>query len=285
MYTYDIDKLKPLFEKILAENTKPDVLNWLQQKGNFNTAFVLVPRKAGKAALHLSTDNEQQLAAIYPAFSLKGWSVDMLGRAFLLLNLDATDKDEYFRVIENLFLAAEVNELVALYSSLPLLAYPEIWVKRCAEGIRSNIGNVLEAIMYQNPYPQQYLDQRAWNQLILKAFFTGKDVGKIQGIDHRANKDLAYIVSDYVHERRAAGREINPALWRFVGPFLDDKLFEDVKWAIDSGVYVNQKAAALAIAKSNYQPAVELLNSNPQLKADIEQSKITWDSLALEFQH
>jgi len=285
MYTYDINTIKALFKNILAANVPADVLTWLQQQSNFNTQFVLVPRKTGKAALHVNDEEAQQINEIIPGFSLNGWSVDMLGRAYLLLELDETNKDEYFRKIENLFLAAEVNELVALYSALPLLAHPEMWIKRCAEGIRSNIANVLEAIMYQNPYPQKHLDQSAWNQLVLKAFFTGKDVGKIQGIDSRANKDLAYVVSDYVHERRAAGRDINPALWRLVGPFIDDKLFEDVKWALESGVYVNQKAAALAMSQSKYQPAVELLESQPQLKMAIEQEELTWDSLTAEHQH
>lgn len=285
MYTYDVNTLKVLFKNILAANISADVLNWLQQKGNFNTQFVLVPRKTGKIALHISDDEAIQLEALVPGFSLNGWSVDMLARAYLLLELDETNTEEYFRRIENLFLAAEVNELVALYSALPLLAHPEMWVKRCAEGIRSNIGNVLEAIMYQNPYPQKNLDQSAWNQLVLKAFFTGKDVGRIKGIDSRANKELAYIISDYVHERRAAGRDINPSLWRLVGPFIDARLFEDVKWALESGVYINQKAAALALSQSNYQPALELLNSTPKLKTAIEQKELTWDSLTPEYQH
>ena len=279
MYTYNVNALRALFKNILAANLSADVLNWLQQKGNFNTQFVLVPRKTGKAVLQISEKDAQELDAIILGFSLNGWSADMLGRAWLLLGMDESNRDEYFRVIENLFLAAEVNELVSLYASLPLLAHPEMWVKRCAEGIRSNIGNVLEAIMYQNPYPQKNLDQSAWNQLVLKAFFTGKDVSKIQGIDNRANKELAYVISDYVHERRAAGRDINPSLWRLVGPFIDDKLFEDVKWAFESGVYINQKAAALALFQSKYQPAVELLNTAPQLKTAIEQKELTWDSL------
>lgn len=285
MYNYDVDSLRQLFEKMLAKNVSADVFIWLKQKGSFNTQFVLVPRKTGKAVLYIQEEDDRQLDEIIPGFDMTGWSVDMLGRTYLLLGLDETDPEAYFHKIENLFLAAEVNELVALYSALPLLAYPEMWVKRCAEGIRSNIGNVLEAIMYQNPYPQKNLDQSAWNQLVLKAFFTGKDVGKIQGIDSRANKDLAYVISDYMHERRAAGREINPALWRLIGPFIDDKLFKDVEWAFESGVYVNQKAAALALAQSSYQPAVQLLAQHLELKADIEQNKLTWDTLTLEYQH
>ncbi len=285
MYNYDVDALKALFKDILAANTSADVMSWLLQEGNFNTHFVTVPRKTGKAVLHVSSEQAEELNNLIPRFSLNGWSVDMLGRAWVLLGLDIADKNEYFRKIENVFMAAEVNELVALYSSLPLLSYPDMWVKRCAEGIRSNIGNVLEAIMYQNPYPQKNLDQSAWNQLVLKAFFTGKDVGKIQGIDTRANKELAYVISDYMHERRAAGRDINPSLWRLLGPFIDEKLFEDVKWALHSGVYVNQKAAILALTSSDYPAAAELLSQYPELKKAVENNQITWDGLTLEFQH
>jgi hypothetical protein len=145
-----------------------------------------------------------KLDAIAPGFTVNGWTIDRLVRVHIILQADKGDKEVYFRAIENLFLAAEMGELVALYSALPVLPYPEMWVKRCSEGIRSNIGDVLAAIMYSNPYPAKYLDQSAWNQLILKAFFTDKDINKITGVDERANKDLAYIISDYAHERWAA---------------------------------------------------------------------------------
>lgn len=279
MYNYDRTAVKALFEKVLAANISAEAFLWLQDNRAFNNTFAMMPRKAGKAPIQHSGDDAAQLAILIPGFSINGWTADRLGRAYLLLNLDAADRGEYFRSIENLFLAAEVGELVALYGSLPLFAYPGMWAKRCAEGIRSNIGNVLEAIMYQNPYPAHYLDQAAWNQLVLKAFFTDKEVGKIYGLDDRANKDLAYIISDYVHERWAAGREINPSLWRLVGKFIDEKLFEDVKRAFETGPAVEQKAAALSLAMSNFDDAQALLASRPHLKTAIEQKELTWDTL------
>jgi hypothetical protein len=274
-----MSEIKNLFTDILKANTPPDVFAWLEEKRALNTAFVLLPRKTGKAAVTLTADQSLQLVAIVPGFTLDGWTVDRLGRAYLLLNLDTADKAEYFRVIENLFLAAEMGELVALYSALPLLAYPEIWVKRCSEGIRSNIGSVLEAIMYNNPYPAQNLDQSAWNQLVLKAFFTDKDINKIIGIDSRANKELAYILSDYAHERWAAGREVKAKSWRLVGPFIDDKLFEDIKRLFDDGKLVDRQAGALAISASNYPAAKTLLNKYPELVTAIDNKKLSWDTL------
>ncbi|MDB5030776.1 EboA domain-containing protein [Mucilaginibacter sp.] len=279
MYNYKVEEIRLIIKDIIRANVAPDVLNWLEEERALNTSFVLLPRKTGKAIINISKEQTEQLNAILPGFAVDGWSIDRLGRAYLLLNLDAANKNEYFRKIESLFLAAEMGELVALYSTLPLLAYPEIWVKRCSEGIRSNIGSVLEAIMYQNPYPAQNLDQSAWNQLVLKAFFTDKEIGKIIGIDSRANKDLAYVLSDYAHERWAAKREVNPNLWRLVGKFIDDKLFEDIKRLFDDGNLVDRKAGALAISASNYQPAKELLNKYPELTTAIENKNLSWDTL------
>jgi len=274
-----VEEIRSILKEIIRANTTPDVFAWLEEKRPLNTAFVLLPRKTGKATINITAEQNVQISTAIPGFTVDGWSIDRLGRAYLLLNVDATDKDEYFRVIEALFLAAEMGELVALYSALPLLSYPEIWVKRCSEGIRSNIGSVLEAIMYHNPYPAQNLDQSAWNQLVLKAFFTDKQIGKITGIDTRANKELAYILSDYAHERWAAKREVNPNLWRLVGPFIDDKLFEDIQRLFDDGNLVDRKAGALAISQSTYLPAKELVNKYPELVTAIDSQKLSWDTL------
>ncbi len=72
---------------------------------------------------------------------------------------------------------------------------------------------MLEAIIHRNPYPAVWLDEPAWNQLVMKAFFTDKDIGQITGLERRANKNLAGILNDYARERQAAGRAINPYLW------------------------------------------------------------------------
>ncbi|MGF7079447.1 EboA domain-containing protein [Mucilaginibacter sp. UYCu711] len=272
-------EIKSILKEILQANTTPEVLAWLEEERPLNSAFMLLPRKTGKAIINSTPEQSQQIAEAIPGFSVVGWTVDRLGRAYLLMNLDPSDKDAYFKSIETLFLAAEMGEQVALYSTLPLLAYPELWVKRCSEGIRSNIGDVLEAIMYGNPYPSQNLDQSAWNQLVLKAFFTDKQIGKVTGLDARANKDLAYILSDYAHERWAAGREVNPSLWRLVGPFIDEKLFEDIKRLFDDGKLTDRKAGALAIAASNYPAAKALLNKYPELETAIANKNLSWDTL------
>jgi hypothetical protein len=228
MFDYDAERLRALITEVSRSNLSQDTWNWLSgnlssdDSRQINTAFALMPRKTGKSIIQISQDLISKIDHVRPGFTVENWTSDRLGRLCLLLHLDPSDQEKYIKTIENLFLAAEVSELVALYSALPVLAWPDRWKLRCAEGIRSNIGLVLEAIMYHNPYPEKYLDENAWNQLILKAFFTDKDIIQIPGIDERANAGLAHTLTDYAHERWAAKRKINPFLWRFTSKFLDE---------------------------------------------------------------
>ena len=84
------------------------------------------------------------------------------------MKVNSSDKEKYIQKIEAVFRNAEMNELVALYSALPILAFPEEWKMRCADGIRSNIGVVLEAIMHKNPYPSNFVLK---NQEVMLQFF------------------------------------------------------------------------------------------------------------------
>ena len=280
------EKVQNILAAIIRENVSPDAWNWLEKivaeksAKQITTAFVSMPRKTGRQVVHFTEQQERELKSAPTNFSIHNWTIDRLCRVWLLLHLDPTNKESYIDTIENLFLAAEMNELVALYSSLPLLHYPEDWKNRCAEGIRSNIGSVLEAIICNNPYPSKQLSEGAWNQLVMKAFFTEKPIHQIIGLDQRANPELASMLSDYASERRAAGRAVNPQLWRCVGPFIDEKKFPGMQRTFQSNEPLEQEAAALACHNSNYTPAKELLDQHADLKLKITSGQLNWDKLA-----
>ena len=168
MYRYNADDLKSIFSAILRDNVTPEAFKWLndqiatlQNDSQFYKTFITVPRKTGKAPIHITHSHAAAVVAIRNHLYLKDWTSDRLARSWLLLHVDPTDADQYIRTIQDLFRSAEVQELVALYSSLPILAYPEKWTARCSEGIRSNISDVLTAIMCNNPYPSENLDEPA----------------------------------------------------------------------------------------------------------------------------
>lgn len=276
-------------QALMQQQLAPDAWQWLQEKAaQLNTqgsnalavAFAAMPRKAGKAIVDISAENAAAFAAIRPHFTVNQWSIDRLCRVWLLLQLNTDDEAVYVRRIETLFPAAEMNELVALYSALPLLAYPEAWRGRCAEGIRSNIGPVLEAIICNNPYPSEQLPDGAWNQLVLKAFFTEKRIDQIIGLDGRANVALADTLIDFARERRAAGREVPPMLWRCVAPFISAENIRDVEGALYSTETNERAAAALALSQSSLPEAKALLQKNNELTAEVHSGALSWKSLA-----
>ena len=291
MDTKTTTAINELFTTIIEKNVNPDVYKWLCDKAiqafdtnnnyQLNIGFTAIPRKTGKKEVVIEESEANKIADLLPGFSISQWTVDRLSRVWLLMQLKTENKEKYISQIENLFLQAEMNELVALYSSLPFLTYPESWQLRCAEGIRSNIGTVLEAIMYHNPYPAAYLDEPAWNQLIMKAFFTGKNVNNITGLDARRNKELANILFDYVEERWAAHRETNPQIWRLVAPFMDEPHFYMLERLFKEGNETERKAAALACAHTQFERAKGLLDQHDDYKNAIDKKTLGWEMLSV----
>lgn len=288
-FAYDHFGVVQVLRRFLEQQLPPEAWSWLQEKaaalnqpaGNsLAVGFAAMPRKVGKALVQIPAPMETELLALRNGFVLHQWTMDRLCRVWLLLQVDATNKDQYVRRIEALFPAAEMNELVALYSALSLLAYPEAWRSRCAEGIRSNIGPVLEAIICHNPFPAEQLPEGAWNQLVLKAFFTEKRIDQIIGLDERANEPLANMLIDFSRERRAAGRPVPPLLWRCVAPFINEENLGDVEGAFYSTVAEERDAAALALAQTNHPQAKQLLQKNKDASAAIAAGALSWELLA-----
>jgi len=221
-----LNELNSIFLSILKKNLSSDAFAWLNDKADqvrteeraiqLNQTFSQLPKHAGKSTLVVSEDDATAIAAMVPGFSLTDWSIDRLARVWLLMQVPIIDKDAYLKKINGLFVASEMNEQVALYAALPFYAYPEEWIVKAENGIRSNIGTVLEAIMYHNPFPATYLSENAFNQLVLKAFFTEKDVTRITGLYTRINKALQDTLSDYVAERTAAHRTVEPNIYQII---------------------------------------------------------------------
>ncbi len=207
-----------LFQLIQQQPDSAKAATWLRQQADtflkglqtavFYRTFTAIPRFTGKNPLVVSPEMATELDRLRPGFVVNDWTLDRLARVWWLLTLPPDEETGYVRRISELFKAAEMNELVALYSALPVLAFPEAWRFQATEGIRNNISDVQAAIMLHNPYPTDYLDEPAWNQLVLKAFFTDKDVSQITGLDRRNNARLAQTLRDYASERRAAGRSV-----------------------------------------------------------------------------
>lgn len=304
-YQYDVDAMKTALKDLIDENLDDTSKNWLEKQhkkyidsdmyrqgialsqgyGNlhnpayFNLTFTAIPRFVNKGTVVITNERKAALQKIRTGFDIANWDMERLVRTWWLLQLPVDDEEKYVEWLSNLFIAAEMREQVALYGSLPLLAYPKRFVAQASVGVRTNIGVVFDAIVLNNPFASEYMEDPAWNQLVLKAFFMERCVNDIVGLDERANQKLAHILSDYAHERRAAGRPVDPLLWRPVAPFIDDEIFPDIQKLLESGDERERKAAVLACSNSGYGPAKEILNVHTDLNEQVEKGGLSWREL------
>ena len=196
-------------------------------------ALSRVPIYLGKEKLELSTEELQAAETLIRGWNPINWTLEQVGRTLLILSFPHEHRDRYVRTLDKILTAADVGELIAIYQSLPLLPHPENFKLRAAEGIRSNITSVFNAVALYNPYPAVYLDDLAWNQMILKALFVGTPLHPIYGLKRRNNKQLSQMLIDYARERLAAQRMVNPELWQLVLPF-DSEVVANLKPQFDS---------------------------------------------------
>lgn len=270
--------------EVISQNISEKEADWLTQKENGSsieimTAFVASPRFLPKKIVNIELTQEKLLTEMIPGFSVNGWSLVRLARVWLLTKLDGSDKDACIKNIETLFDTAEMNELVALYSALPVLDFPEQWLYRATDAVRSNMGFVFDAIALHNPYPAKHFSELAWNQLVMKTIFNDKPVHFITGLEERQNENLALILSDFAHERWAAGRTVAPNVWRLVSKYMNANLLADMEHLFHSHDILNQEAAALTCYDSSYAPAKELLAGYPEFEKSITEGALTWSNL------
>lgn len=206
-------------------------------------------------------------------------SLRELSRIYLLTRVLEEAPSFYISKVAKLIELADTSEMITFLRYLVLLPSAEEFKNAAVEALRTNIADVFDAIALDNPYPALYFNEQQWNQMYLKAAFMQRDLHRIQAIDDRSNASLARIISDYAHERWAASRDVDPYFWRPVSQFLDASLLRDMRRMLESEDLQENRAAALVLSASQEQEALELLNEYPELKADVEDKKIRWDTL------
>jgi hypothetical protein len=283
--------VKDFLVRLLATRASAEGLRWLNSRKAamesadtdrvFHLSFSAVPRYLGKAPLRPSAEALSEAEDLRVGFNPSAWRVDQAARIWLLLYLPHDGADDLVGKVESLFSTADMGELTALYAALPLLPFADRWRERAAEGVRSNMTNVFDAIALDNPYPAEQFDEGAWNQMALKAAFMDRPLYRIYGLEARANPTLSRVISDYAHERWAAGRVVSPELWRAAGSFVDEVLLPDLRRLLLSSEPLEQQAATLACLASDHAGARELLEEYPTWVDEARGGRLDWRSLSL----
>ncbi|PWK25222.1 hypothetical protein LV89_02848 [Arcicella aurantiaca] len=261
--------LDKIFE-IIQENANEKELAWLNEKisnaKSTQLAFVSAPRFIGKRLISFEIEGNQT----------QNWTFDRLVRVYLLLKLEEMNPEGFEEQINMLFDTAEIHESIALYSALPLFQNPEKWLLRATDAVRSNVGDIFDSIAFNNVYPVKYFSELAWNQLVLKCIFNEKPIHQIIGLDSRANQHLADTLSDFAHERWAAGRRIPSQVWRLVTNFLNEIIIKDLESLFLSNDLQNQIAATLVCSQTTNSEAKDLLN---KYSLAINPEMLSWEYL------
>ncbi len=181
--------------------------SWLEEQLQTSTAsglaaaFSWVGRKVGGARVDLTVEGLPTPA--------DGWDAVSIARLALLLQFAATHSEaEQHRLVSDLYYRGDTAERCAVLRCLPLLEQPKEYLLIATDGVRSHVQPVVEAIACENPYPALHFDEPAFNQMVMKAYFTEVPVHRIWGLAARLNPELSRMASDFAAERKAAGRPI-----------------------------------------------------------------------------
>ncbi len=291
MSTPHSEAIHQLLRQWLNTRLEESAGRWLEERcdsiraGNLQALYLgfgLVSRKIPKQDLDLNSEELAQADRARPGWRPNFWSVQDVVRTVLILEYALEHPQQYVSVLDKLFAAGEVHELVALYQALPVLPAPEQLKQRAGEGIRTNMQSIFRAIAHHNPFPSEQLEEGMWNQMVLKCLFIGVPLYPVIGLDARINPALSQMLCDYAHERWAASRTVHPELWRCVRPEMTETALNDLQRVIEQGDQLEKQAAALSLAASSLPQAKELLiASAPELLKQIEAKALTWESVYL----
>ena len=178
-------------------------------RSELSKAYSKLVRMLGSNRLefaHQEIDSEN--AATLLVF--QGRPLHEFGRAALLLfALKRLPEKEHVEFIDELFMRGDSREQEALLRTLSLLPEARRFLATAMEACRANVQTVFEAIACENPYPSCYFPESNFNQLVLKAIFTGVSLQRIVGLFDRITPALKGMVRDHIKERTAAGRPVH----------------------------------------------------------------------------
>jgi RimJ/RimL family protein N-acetyltransferase len=180
-------------------------------------ALGMAGRKIGRADLSLSEDDRLEAGALRAGWQPEFWGTDEAARAAILLATYTGDESAFAARVDRLSANAEVTELLAYLKAFAVFPAAKRLHDRAREGVRSAVKPVFEAIACHNPYPFDYFDQAAWNQMVVKAVFVGTSIKDIAGLTERSNPDLRQMLRDLISERQAAGRPVPADVRDYVG--------------------------------------------------------------------
>ncbi len=178
-------------------------------------AFASAGRRVGKSALVLAPAERAQLAAVGIDWPLAARADDLWRLALLA---GQAGEPGFAALVGECYRTGDNEERRAVLRALPLLPAPEGFVALAVDSCRTNVVPIFEAIAAENPYPARHFDERAFNQLVMKAVLLELRLARVVGLAARVAPELARMAQDYASQQRAAGRVVPEDLALLAAP-------------------------------------------------------------------
>ncbi len=219
-------------------------------KHRFAELISLASRYARRKPLALSLAECEVAGESITGWNPERWNLLELLRVALILAHPDLMEYSFAEALEDCFRYADEGELCALYRSLALLPDGERFCRRGAEGCRTNMISVFEAVACDTPYPVRHFDDIAWRQLVIKTVFIDAPLWRVYGLDTRLSPELTRMALDLADERRSAGRLIPPQLWLCLGKYGGDRSADALEKELQVSSPAAHQAALLALGRA-----------------------------------
>jgi hypothetical protein len=228
LVTLTPSRLEQLLRELVERRTETASREWFARtsaaigaapdRGALLEGFTAATRRLGRARLAPTEEEIARLAGAGVSWPMGTWGADELGRVALLVAAAAHWPEAQLEaLVEECYRQGDGAERQAVLRALPLLPAPERFLEIAVDACRSHIQPLFEAIACENPYPARHFPELNFNQMVLKALFTGVALARILAFEGRVTRELSRMAADYASERRAAGRSVPPDIGQLTG--------------------------------------------------------------------
>ena len=196
----------------------PDPPPWLQwaiagRTPTFDIAAVCfggASRELGHDFIVLDPALAADARAMGAAWLARGSNVAEVARVILARAIVAADPASGPRNLRALYVEGDNDERAAISRTLGLIdaSGDRAYMLVAQDACRSNVKPVFEAIACENPFPARHFGERAFCQMVLKAFLFGTRPSRIEGLRDRTTAELFRAARDFASELRASGRNV-----------------------------------------------------------------------------
>jgi len=198
---------------------------WLQQsisviensEDTVNELAVLLAQARRKMGESMLSDDAIFIQSDDGEMDVCKWNAATASRVVLILTGIAKNDISCDALLKSLYQYGDENEREAITCGLSLFSGGESLVTIALETGRANSLLLLSSLMVNNPFPAAHYSEQQFNQLVLKALFTGINIEQVSGLSRRINEELARMCEDYVQERMDADRSVPADIWLAIG--------------------------------------------------------------------